>query len=111
MDLMKTLLSSVPSIAKDSKASDKDVKSVLTSALPYLMSGKGTTAEQNNALAKETGIDAKSVSSIVSSALPYVKDALKKVDTDKVSSVISKVATEDNLKKAADLAGSFFKKK
>ena len=109
--LLKTLLSSAKSIAKESNASDKDVKSVLTSALPYLMAGKKTTAAQNNTVSKETGIDVSAVTSIITAALPYVKETLKNVDTDKVASAVSKVATPDNLKKAADLAGKLLKNK
>jgi len=108
--LLKTLLSSVSDIAKDSKSSDKDVKDVLTSALPYLLTGKETTKEENTAVSKKTGIDEKSVSSIVNAAMPYIKKALKDVDTDKISSAVSSVVTPENLKKAAGIAGKLLKK-
>ena len=38
--LLKSVLSSATSIAKETKSTDKDVKSVLTSALPFMMAGK-----------------------------------------------------------------------
>ena len=74
-DITKTLLSAsnVKAIAGKAGATGPQVKSVLSSALPSLLSGKETSAEE---ISKETGVSKAKTNGILSAAGPLLSGLL-----------------------------------
>ena len=108
--LLKSVLSSanLSDIVKTSGSSEKDVSSVLTSALPALAKNLKLTDSETKEVSKETGVDVNQIAKIITAALPTIKEALKDVD---LNDVLKNVKAEDITKAASALSGLLGKKK
>lgn len=78
-DIAKSLLSAenLKALSKSTGAAQKDIKSVLVSALPLLLSGK-SAGESAEKAAEESGVSGSKAQKILSAALPLLKKLLGK---------------------------------
>lgn len=104
----KSLLSkeTISAIAKKTGGSDKDVKSIIETALPMLLGGEKDVKTASKAVAKKSGTDADLTKTVLILLLPMLLKKLGKKDDDDDKDESSLLGTLLQSSDIGDLAGS-----